>query len=75
MDSITFDFVNGTISFTNGEQRSTLIQPNLKERKEAIIEAAGLEIIPMSELRHDINNLFLELGFANCICAEPDDED
>lgn len=75
MDKITFDFESGTISFVSGEQRGELVQPDLIERKGAIIEAAGLEIIPLSELRQEINKMFTELGFTNLRCAEPNDDD
>ena len=64
---ITFDFDRNELIDENGIQSI----PGLSERKEAILEAAGLEMIPGEELRRDINAFFKELG-VDIRCEEPE---
>lgn len=67
---VTFDFDTNEVEYEFGEENGIQIQPDLKDRKEAIMKAAGFENINMEELRTDINALFADLGI-ECECAEP----
>jgi hypothetical protein len=62
MEKITFDFENGEITIERNEKKSVLLSGELKERRQAILEAAGLEEINGEELRADINQLIKDLG-------------
>jgi len=64
---ITFDFDKNEVTDENG----TIYVEGLKEKRKAILEAAGLEEISGADLRKDINKLFADLG-ADIECAEPD---
>ena len=64
---ITFDFEKNEVTDENG----TIYVEGLKEKRKAILEAAGLEEISGAELRNDINKLFEDMG-ANIKCAESD---
>ena len=68
MDRITFDFENGEIIINNSGQDSVLADPEIKNKKSAILSAAGLEDISGEELRNDINELFEQLGI-DAACA------
>ena len=70
MDRIIFDFENGEIIINNSGQDSVLADPEIKNKKSAILSAAGLEEISGDELRNDINELFEQLGI-NAACAGP----
>ena len=70
MDRITFDFENGEIIINNSGQDSVLADPEIKNKKSAILSAAGLEEISGEELRNDINELFEQLGI-DAACAGP----
>ena len=70
MDRITFDFENGEIIINNSGQDSVLTDPEIKNKKSAILSAAGLEEISGEELRNDINELFEQLGI-DAACEEP----
>lgn len=67
---ITFDFDNNTFTDEHGTQSI----PDLNEKKDAILKAAGLEIISGEELRNDIDALFQSLGLNNLRCARPGEE-
>lgn len=74
MDKITFDFETNEVTIESSHSNNgILIQPELQDRKEAILEAAGLEIISGEELRANINDLLKEMGYDNVSCAEPSD--
>ena len=62
---ITFDFDKNEVTDENG----TIYVEGLKEKRKAILEAAGLEEISGAELRNDINKLFEDMG-ANIKCAD-----
>lgn len=68
MDKISFDFERNEVSYDNGKQSAVLYIENLKEKKSAILAAAGLEEIPVSELRDELNELFKEIGI-DVVCA------
>lgn len=70
MDRVTFDFETGEIIFDCDGHKGVEFDFNLKEKKTAILASAGYDVVPMSELRTDINSLFLSLGL-NCECAKP----
>lgn len=72
MDRITFDFETGEIIFDTDGQKGVEIDYALKEKRAAIMAAAGYDTIPMSEFIGEINQLFAEHGI-NARCAEPSD--
>lgn len=61
-DYIKFDFARGTIEVQNQGEHGTITMPDLAEKRAEIYSAAGLEQIPVDELRADINSLFKQLG-------------
>lgn len=62
MDRVTFDFEKNEVIFETNGQQGTEIVPDLKDRKTAIMTAAGYEMIPSGELKDEINKLFQDLG-------------
>ena len=60
---ITVDFDTSNIEIEENGKKNIIIDSTVNERKAEILKALGLEEIPMSELREDINNLFEELGY------------
>lgn len=74
-DRVTFDFETGEIIFDTDCQKGNEIDPDLKNKKSAIMAAAGYEDIDMKDLRKEVNALFNVLGFGNVVCAGSDDED
>lgn len=75
MDRITFDFETGEIITQNDAQEGSMIDLGLKERKMAILEAAGLEVVPAEELADAVDEMFKELGFDNVRTARKSDDD
>lgn len=73
MDRVTFDFETGEIIFDTDGQKGVEIDLELKNKRGAIMAAAGYEQIPMSELRDEINQLCAEMGI-NARCVEPTDK-
>ena len=67
---ITFDFDKNEMTYECGTQ----YVPDLDKKRDAILEAAGLKIIPNEEMRHDIDSLVEELGL-NIRCASPEDNE
>ncbi len=59
---ITFDFDTNEVTIKDKSQNGTQYVPELNERLEAIVEAAGMEMIPGEELRNDIDALMEKLG-------------
>lgn len=72
MDRVTFDFETGEIIFDTDGQKGVEIDLDLKNKRGAIMAAAGYEQISMSEFIGEINQLFAEHGI-NVRCAEPSD--
>lgn len=56
MDRISFDFENNTITIENDHQNGTEIDTELKNKRAAILEAAGLETIDLTETANIVNN-------------------
>lgn len=73
MDRITFDFETGEVIIDCEGQQSVQLDPELHEKKDAILAAAGFEKIPMGEIRAEINQLFTDIGLSDCKCDEPTD--
>lgn len=59
---ITFDFDTNEVTIIDKNQNGTQYVPGLNEKLEAIIEAAGMEMISGKELCDDIDALMEELG-------------
>lgn len=62
MDKVTFDFETGEIIFDTDTQKGIEIDPTLKEKRTAIMTAAGYEEIKMSELMQELNDRLKEAG-------------
>lgn len=62
MDKVTFDFETGEIIFDTDTQKGIEIDPHLKEKRNAIMQAAGYEEIKMSELMQELNDRLKEAG-------------
>lgn len=56
MDRITFDFENNEITIENGEQHGVEIDPDLHNKKSAILAAAGYEMFQASDLIEEFKN-------------------
>lgn len=70
---LNINFDNNAVSYENEGQKGTVIIDDLAERKDAIINALGMELIPMEDIRNEIDDMFAELGF-NVKCARPKEE-
>ena len=67
---ITFDFDTNEVTVIDNVQNGTQYVPGLNERLEAIVEAAGMEMISGKELCNDIDALLEELGLDIRCCRE-----
>lgn len=72
-DRITFDFTTGEIIFDTPGQKGTEIDYTLKDKRAAIMAAAGYDTVSGDELRKAINEMCQELGL-NVTCAEPENK-
>ena len=64
-DRVTFDFENGKIIFETDAQQGVEIDAELKNKKAAIMAAAGYEMVDMQDFKNDLNKVFKDLGFDN----------
>jgi len=71
MDRVTFDFETGEIIFDTPGQKGVEIDSKLKEKRAAIMAAAGYETISGIDFRKFINDMCAEMGL-NVTCAEPE---
>lgn len=62
MDRVTFDFETGEIIFDTDTQKGIEIDTHLKEKRTAIMQAAGYEEIKMSELLQELNERLTDAG-------------
>lgn len=74
-DKVTFDFENGIIEFDTPVQRGIERYPDLAEKREAIMAAAGYETVDMTDFRKEVNAMFRDLGFNGIVCDGSDAED
>lgn len=74
-DRVTFDFETGEIIFDTDGQSGIEIDPDLKNKRTAIMAAAGYEEIDMRDFRKEVNAVFREMGYGNVVCVGSDDED
>ncbi len=51
------------------------IDPDLREKREAIMVAVGYGQTSMSDFRKEVNAMFRDLGFRVIVCAGSDDDD
>lgn len=72
MESIKFDFRNGKAIIENEGETEILDIPELENKREEILRVAGIESIPLSELRNELNDFFEKNGL-DLRCAEPTD--
>ena len=75
MDRITFDFETGEIIFDTDAQKGTEIDFDLKEKRAAIMAAAGYEQINLKDFRKEINSMFRDMGYKGVVVAGSDQED
>ena len=68
MDRVTFDFETGEIIFDTDAQKGIEIDPTLKEKRTAIMTAAGYEEIKMQDLLQELNERLTDAG----IYTDPD---
>ena len=73
MNRVTFDFETGEIIFNTDAQQGTEIDPHLKDKQAAIMQAAGYETIKTREIVKAINNIFME-EYGHTVFAEPSEE-
>lgn len=71
-DKLTFDFGTGEIIFDTPGQKGMEIDPDFREKREAIMAAAGYGQTSMSNFRKEVNAMFRDLGFKEIICARSD---
>lgn len=62
MDRVTFDFETGEIIFDTDAQKGIEIDPTLKEKRTAIMTAAGYEEIKMKDLLQELNERLTDAG-------------
>lgn len=74
-DRVTFDFETGEIIFDTDGQKGVEVDLRLKEKRAAIMAAAGYSQTSMSDFRKEVNALFRDLGFRGVVCAGSDPED
>lgn len=74
-DRVTFDFETGEIIFDTDGQQGVEVDLNLREKKTAIMKAAGYESTNMADFRKEVNAMFRELGFSGVVMAGSDEED
>lgn len=56
MDKIIFDFENGVIEINNQAQQAVYNDPELKDRKHAILEAGGLHMEDFTNIKEMFEN-------------------
>jgi hypothetical protein len=64
-DKVTFDFETGQIIFDTDTQKGVESDPELKDKKAAIMAAAGYELIDMQDFKNDVNKVLKDLGFGD----------
>lgn len=74
-DKVTFDFETGEIIFDTDGQKGVEVDLHLKEKRAAIMAAAGYKQTSMTDFRKEVNALFRDLGFRGIVCAGSDQED
>lgn len=74
-DRVTFDFETGEIIFDTNGQKGSEIDPDLKNKRKAIMAAAGFDEIDMKDFRKEVNALFRDMGYGNVVCVDSDAED
>lgn len=74
-DRVTFDFETGEIIFDTDGQKGVEVDLNLRDKRSAIMAAAGYEQTSMTDFRKEVNAMFRELGFSGIVCAGSDEED
>ena len=74
-DKVTFDFESGEIIFDTPGQKGTEVDLHLREKRAAILAAAGYAQTDMRDVRKEVNAMFREFGFKGIVCAGSDDED
>lgn len=62
MDRVTFDFETGEIIFDTDTQKGIEIDPTLKEKRTAIMTAAGYEEIKMQDLLQELDERLTDAG-------------
>ena len=67
MDRITFDFENGTITFDTDGQKGVEIDPKLKEKRAAIMAAAGYDTLTAEEFKDMLREGIKEAGYEGII--------
>lgn len=74
-DRVTFDFETGEIIFDTDGQQGVEVDLNLRDKKTAIMKAAGYEPTNMADFRKEVNAMFRDLGFSGIVLAGSDEED
>ena len=74
-DRVTFDFETGEIIFDTNGQKGSEIDPDLKNKRKAIMAAAGFDEIDMKDFRKEVNALFFFFFYGNVVCVDSDAED
>lgn len=64
-DKVTFDFENGKIIFDTDAQKGVETDLELKDKKAAIMAAAGYELVDMQDFKNDVNKVLKDLGFGD----------
>jgi hypothetical protein len=62
LDRITFDFETGEIIFNTDAQQGCEVDPHLKDKREAIMTAAGYDTFSTSKFFSDLSAIFREYG-------------
>ncbi len=56
IDRITFDFEAGKTIIENDSEHGFMVDPDLREKREAILKAAGLETFSMDDVIAEVND-------------------
>ena len=73
-DRVTFDFETGEIIFDTDAQKGVEVDLHLKEKRAAIMAAAGYDQVSVVDLCKEINDALRGMGFSGNITAGADPE-
>lgn len=74
-DRVTFDFETGEIIFDIDAQKGVEVDLHLREKRAAIMAAAGYDQVSVADLCKEINDALRGMGFSGNITAGADPKD
>ncbi len=74
-DRVTFDFETGEIIFDMDCQKGIEVDPDLKNKRTAIMASAGYDVLDMRDFRKELNAFLRGIGLLTVVCDGSDKED